>query len=167
MYYLMKMNKSTKKLKILKTANMKQYMRDYRSSDQGARNQRKAFWTHIGMIFEDQFDIVYNDYLAQTNCECCGVEFDGQNKNLDHDHNNKTSYNIRGIICTQCNHRRKDKLWSNSTGERHIFWNESVKRYDLRIRLGNEFLIQCYHKNLQEAVKIRDKFIDENPWIYT
>ena len=152
----------------IKTENMKKYMFDYRRSDRGSKAEHKARWRFNGMIFDNQFENVYRDYITQTNCECCYRPFDNLNKKtLDHDHNITNKYNIRGIICHSCNHRRIDKEWSNSTGERHIFYNYTGNLYDFKLFVDNEKIVSKYFKTLYDACKYRDKWLKANPWVYT
>lgn len=153
-----------------KTSNMKYYMKQYRQSTKGKSAGTKARWGFVGINFgsKEMFKIVYNDYINQTHCECCYKPFTSLNKKtLDHDHTIKDKYNIRGIICHSCNHRREDKKWSNSTGERHIFRNEKGNLYDFKVFVDNEKIISKYFKTLYDACKYRDKWVNENKWVYT
>ena len=132
------------------------------------RSRKKRCWKNQKMIFEDQFDIVYNDYIKQTNCECCYCEFTEDNKkSLEHDHNNTTSYNIRGIVCNNCNMRREDRKWSTNTGERHIYWCKTNKNYRVDIQFEKKRILNFASTDKNKIVKIRDEFLKKNPWIYT
>jgi len=155
----------------VKTANLRQYMLDYRNSPKGHKANYKARWKYNGMNFgvnDCMFDIVYNEYMAQTHCECCGIPFCNTiGRTLDHDHNIAGEYNIRGVICHSCNHRRYDKEWNNPLNERHIFYNKAGNLYDFKIYVDSEKIVSKYFKTLKEAKDYRDKFLKENPWIYT
>lgn len=155
----------------VKTANMKEYMNKYRKSPTGAKANCKARWKYAKMNFgknDYMFDTIYYQYLAQTHCETCGIPFSDQvSKTLDHDHSIPNEYNIRGIICPCCNHRRYDKEWKNPLNERHIFYNKIGKLYDFKIHVDGEKIVSKYFKTLKEAKEYRDKFIEENPWVYT
>jgi hypothetical protein len=65
-------------------------------------------WRSRGVIHDD-FDALYEQYLAATHCEDCGVVFGkcgdgtGTFKCLDHCHETGA---FRGIVCTGCNSRR-------------------------------------------------------------
>ena len=156
-----------------KTKDRPAYMRKYRQSFSGRKKQQKAYWKFMGINFGKKnymFPIIYQDYLNETNGECCAKPFENdQEKCLDHDHSiaMKNVYNVRGIICAGCNQRRRDKFFSNSTGEKFIYWNKTSKIYDLRITVCYELIVQKYFKSLYDAIEFRDKFINENPWIYT
>lgn len=169
MFYYMERPPDWKK----KTKDKPAYMRAYRASENGRKIQQKAYWKYMGINFgkkDYMFPIIYKDYLNQTNCECCYKEFENdQEKCLDHDHSEamKNTYNVRGIICAGCNQRRRDKYWSNSTGEKFIYWNKTSKIYDLRITVCYELIVQKYFKSLYDAIEFRDKYVNENPWIYT
>ena len=157
----------------MKTKDKSAYMKKYRQSANGRKRQTKAYWRSHGLNFgknDYMFDIVYSDYLNQTHCECCGKPFaSDQEKCLDHDHSDfmKDVYNIRGIICAGCNQRRRDKFFSNSTGEKFIYYNKSVNFYDVRITVEYSLICQKYFKSLYDAIAYRDKFVNDNPWIYT
>jgi hypothetical protein len=157
----------------MKTKDKPAYMKAYRQSERGKMIQHKAYWKYMGINFgkkDYMFPIIYKDYLNQTNCECCYKEFvNDQEKCLDHDHSEsmKNVYNVRGIICAGCNQRRRDKYYSNSSGEKFIYWNKASKIYDLRIIVCYELIVQKYFKSLYDAIEFRDKYISENPWIYT
>jgi len=155
----------------VKTLNLRKYMYDYRHSVKGHKTNYKARWKYNNMNFGENdymFDIVYNEYMAQTHCECCGIPFSlTSGKSLDHDHNIKDKYNIRGVVCCSCNHRRYDKEWNNPLNERHIFYNKAGNLYDFKIHVDGERVVSKYFKTLKEAKDYRDKFIQENQWIYT
>ena len=124
-------------------------------------------WKRSGIIFEDQFENIYEEYEKQTNCECCWKPFkDNKEKQLDHDHNNTTSYNVRGIVCNSCNQRREDRKWTSNTGERHIYWCNNGT-HQIKIEVCKERVICKYAKYLEDAIKIRDEFLKKNPWIHT
>ena len=136
--------------------------------DRFKKSNHKTNWKISGIIFEDQFENVYNDYIKQTNCECCWKPFkDSKDKQLDHDHNNTTSYNVRGIVCNSCNQRRYDRKWISNTGERHIYWIIAWNGYNFKIEVCKEKIVCKYFNNLNDAIIFRDEFIKNNTWIYT
>ena len=60
-------------------------------------------WKSMGIIDCD-FDLLYEEYLKETNCWICGVEFSKSNhKCLDHNHDIKDDDNVRYICCRTCN----------------------------------------------------------------
>jgi len=134
------------------------------------RSRKKENWKRNGIIFEDQFENVFNDYIKQTNCECCYKPFlKGSNKCIDHDHNNTTSYNVRGIVCKSCNQRREDTKWNSNTGERHIgrIIQKNLVYFQIQITVDNKQIFSKQIRALEDAIKIRDEFLKKNPWIYT
>ena len=127
-------------------------------------------WKHRGIIFENMLDIIYNDYIKQTECECCGKPFfNNKDKQLDHDHNINDRYNIRGIICQGCNLRRYDKKWTTNTNERHIctYKIRGVVYYELCIFFDKKIILRKHSQMINDLIPMRNQFIIENPWIYT
>ena len=68
----------------------------------------KKDWKKYGIIATD-YDLIYRVYMATDKCEFCLEPFkDSRDRHLDHNHSILDSYNIRGILCRQCN--LNDKL---------------------------------------------------------
>lgn len=67
-----------------------------------------ANWKQYGIIC-DEWEVIYRIYMDTTNCDFCQEPFkNSKDRCLDHDHSITDSFNIRGILCRQCNF--KDKL---------------------------------------------------------
>ena len=65
-------------------------------------------WKGKGIIAND-YDLIYRIYMATNKCDFCLEPFkDSRDRCLDHNHSILDSYNIRGILCQQCN--LNDKL---------------------------------------------------------
>ena len=71
----------------------------YKTTENGKKSYRISNWKYAGIKDED-FDSLYDYYLAETNCWICGHDFSKYNKSLDHDH--ETS-EVRYICCNKCN----------------------------------------------------------------
>jgi hypothetical protein len=86
--------------------------------------QQKTIWKYSGMKFnDDEFEYWYNKYIYATHCsiEKCKKPFKStQVREMDHNHD---TGEIRDIICTSCNQRRKDKkmLKNNTSGYTGIY----------------------------------------------
>ena len=85
----------------------KEYMYNFRRSEEGLRSARITKWKQFGVI-SDNFDELYNIWKTATNCADCDVELVEGNKGcnrkcLDHDH---TTGLFRDIVCTKCNQMR-------------------------------------------------------------
>jgi len=149
--------------------NQRKRNKTYREKhpDRNKKHYDKSNWKRSGIIFEDQFENVYADYEKQTNCESCWKTFkDSKDKQLDHDHNNTTTYNVRGIVCNSCNQRRYDRKWTSNTGERHIYLCVH-KMFNFKIEVCKEKIVNKYFNNLNDAIIFRDEFLKNNTWIYT
>jgi hypothetical protein len=66
-------------------------------------------WRKAGVVCDD-FEGLYDQYLAATNCADCGVEFEGEigdglgrYRCLDHCHDTGA---FRDVVCVGCNNRR-------------------------------------------------------------
>ena len=136
------------------------------------KSKSKAKWKSRGIIFRDggHFNYVYYEYIHATNCELCNKLFPNSiNRHLDHNH--KTG-EVRNIVCSKCNQNKKDNKFCSNTGERFISKckNKEYKTgYGFQIRIyrnGNAILNKA-RTTLEEAILIRDKFIEEHPEIFS
>ena len=56
------------------------------------------------IIICDDYNLIYRIYVDTNKCEFCQTEFkNSYDRCLDHNHSILDSYNIRGILCRQCN----------------------------------------------------------------
>jgi len=65
-----------------------------------------AKWKIRGII-DDDYDLLYDVFIKETNCWICGKEFNKDNgmdkRCLDHDHDITDDGNVRYILCGYCN----------------------------------------------------------------
>ncbi len=84
--------------------------RKYYQSPEGKKANRINTWKYRGIISKD-YNAMYEEYLAQTNCEFCNVELIEGTKGgcrmkcLDHDHQTGL---FRNILCSYCNIKREN-----------------------------------------------------------
>jgi len=146
---------------------------EYKLTPNGKKRQKLANWRSGGMRFGKKnymFDIIYEDFIKQTHCECCGKPFSTEmDKTLDHDHNTDEDYNIRGIICRSCNLRREDLNINNNTGIRNVYkiYNYGYPVYYVWFNVCNETVYMNTFNNLDDAILCRNNYVKMNPWVYT
>ena len=102
---------------------------------------------------------------------CNKLFLNTRDRQLDHNH---ITGEIRNIVCCKCNLRRKDNKirCDNNTGEDYInkHRNKQYKTgycFRFRIRRDKKTIISTSRKTLEEAIIVRDKFIKNNPEIFT
>lgn len=84
------------------------YQKEYRKTPNGIKSQMISNWKQRG-IKSDNYDMLYNNYLSETHCDLCRVEFGkmgdgtGTFKCCDHDHDTGL---FRNFLCNICNIRR-------------------------------------------------------------
>ena len=60
-------------------------------------------WKKYGIICDD-YQLIYGIYMDTNNCDFCHKIFKNSlDRHLDHNHSITESYNIRGILCRECN----------------------------------------------------------------
>jgi hypothetical protein len=77
------------------------------SSEEFKRRNRINNWKRSDV--KGDLEALYDRWLNETNCEVCGVSFEGIKKCLDHDH--KTG-EFRFILCVSCNNH---DFWKKKT----------------------------------------------------
>ena len=125
-------------------------------------------WKKRGVIFDGSFDKIYDIYIHASNCDKCGKKFkDSRDRCLDHDHLITDKFNIRDVLCQNCNTKVLQKC-NNNTGHSHIFKikSKSYKQgfcFKTLIERDGNVVIHKKRKTLEKAIECRDKFIKENP----
>ena len=133
-------------------------------------------WDKTGVIFENEEhrQEIYKRYIYSKYCELCGKEYKNSlDRKIEHEHD-PTKPNFRNICCHKCNMQKKDvKIQSdNKTGEKFISKCKDKEYaqgfcYKIKIRRDGKNVLCTARKTLEEAVICRDKFIKENPEIYS
>lgn len=88
---------------------MKEYFKEHSKTPQWIKSNLISTWKFRGLVCDD-YDDLYDKYLASTNCEECAVEYgefgcgEGTWKCMDHDH---VTGEFRNFICCKCNLKRK------------------------------------------------------------
>ena len=84
------------------------------------KSDKKAKWRYRGLILtsQEEFDEIYERYMASTNCELCDEPYKSTlDRHMDHCHyiDNKWGW-FRNVICNSCNQLRSDnKIRSTNT----------------------------------------------------
>jgi hypothetical protein len=64
------------------------------------KSQMIHTWKRSGIIHDD-FDTLFEEYIATTACQHCGKDFTStRDRHIDHDHN---TGQVRLIVCQKCN----------------------------------------------------------------
>ena len=97
-------NENREKLKLQRqiwTANNKEKVKLQRQTNRlnNLKKNKIREWKGKGMIDTD-WDLVYEMFMAQTNCWICDKLFKGSDKCLDHDHE---TGELRYVVCRYCN----------------------------------------------------------------
>jgi len=77
----------------------------------------KCSWKNGGLIItEEEFELIYNEYIYATNCDLCNKEFKTR-KDRHMEHNHQTG-EFRNIVCSSCNQKKTDvkKRTDNTSG---------------------------------------------------
>ena len=127
----------------------------------------KSSWKKRGMIFNDNFDNIYEEYIYCRNCDLCNKEFkSSQERHLDHDH--KTG-DVRNIVCNSCNGKRKDnKIFSTNTSNHKLISKIPCKtykqghRWQFQVTINGKTKVIKSSVNLDFLIKFRDNWIKEN-----
>ena len=125
--------------------SMPEYMRNYRATPKGKKQDRISQWKFQGLIGD--YDKIYDKYLNTDKCEKCDITLEGRGNNkkcMDHNH---ITGEFRFILCSRCNMKsqttkvpgrsvgitfvKKKKLWkyrkmSNGITHQKMFKNKQV-----------------------------------------
>lgn len=136
------------------------------------KTKTKYQWKKQGIIFDEighTFAWWYETYIYATHCSCCNKKFNNsRDRQLEHNHNIKDAFNVRGIVCNGCNHITKDvKIQSNNkSGEKYIYFDKSRNKWAVRIN-REDCKFHKYCKSKEEAIIERNKFINDDPNFYS
>ena len=125
-------------------------------------------WNKIGIIFMGLEDQIYDIYIHSSHCDRCKKKFkDSLDRCLDHDHDITDDFNVRGIVCRNCNSINQ-QIWNNNTGEPYICKAKDKNyaqrfSYQITIIRDGKYVLSKKRKTLEEAIELRNKFIAENP----
>ena len=129
----------------------------------------KTKWKSRGVIFDGLFDEIYDIYIHCSECDKCKKKFkNSKDRQLDHDHLIIDEFNVRAILCNNCNSKNFQVSKSTNTGQDYIF---KIKRkgykqgfcYRIQREWNCKYVLETHRKTLEEAIECRDKFIAENP----
>ena len=128
-------------------------------------------WKRNGLIeTNEMIEEIYIRCIWASHCELCGNAFtNSKDRQMDHDH---STGKFRNIVCQKCNLGKSDKKFNNNTGERYISKciSKSCKQgfyFEIKIERNGKRVLSTKRKTLEEAIEVRDKFIEEHPDILT
>ena len=113
---------------------------------------------------------IYEGLIRASNCELCGNPFkNSRDRHMDHCH---TTGKFRNIVCRKCNFRKSDVKFNTNTGKRYISKckHKGYKQgfyFQIQIYRNGKYVLNKTAKTLEEAIEVRDKFIAENPDLFT
>ena len=126
------------------------------------------YWKNYGIIFVGLFEEIYDIYIHSSHCDKCKNKFKhSRDRQLDHDHLITDDFNVRGIICNNCNHKNYQS-WVNNTGKQYICKIKDKKYtqgfcFQIQIQRNGKRVITRKRKTLEEAVECRNKCVADNP----
>ena len=131
------------------------------------KSSTKSNWRKRGMIFNDNFDDIYQKYIYCRNCDLCNKEFKiSLDRHLDHCHE---TGEIRNIVCRSCNCKRKDvKIQKNNNSGHKLICKDYNKIYKKGFIWSFQVNINGKRKAIKKSididflVKYRDNWIKEN-----
>ena len=128
-------------------------------------------WKYKGLKETDETILeIYEGYIRASNCELCGNAFkSSRDRQMEHCH---TTGKFRNIVCNRCNQCKSDNKCYSNTGHRYIskVKNKTYKQgfcYKIIIRRNQKRVLYKSVKTLEEAIEIRDKFLEEHPNLFT
>tara|TARA_R110002074_G_C11974854_1_gene611143 strand:+ start:43 stop:489 length:447 start_codon:yes stop_codon:yes gene_type:complete len=134
----------------------------YYESDKGKKTERKKWWKRRGVVFDNDFEEIYDRYINSSQCELCNKVYkNSQDKCLDHCH---TTGKFRNVVCRPCNVIRDVKIRvDNKLKEKNINYVKKYNRYRIRIERNKKTILSTSRTTLEDAIKCRDEFIKNNP----
>ncbi len=101
--YYLKNKEQLKKYHNKNKNKKKEYDKQQATTEKRKSQKRIAQWKYRGILCFD-YKLLNDLYLSVNKCEFCGCEFKKNNKkSLDHDHSITDKFNIRGVLCFNCN----------------------------------------------------------------
>tara|TARA_R110002126_G_scaffold284696_2_gene434566 strand:+ start:53 stop:502 length:450 start_codon:yes stop_codon:yes gene_type:complete len=128
----------------------------------------KLNWKNRGIIFAERFNEIYDRYIYSSHCDKCNKKFKKSlDRCLDHDHLITDNFNIRAVLCRNCNTKNNQK-WNTNTGQKHIYKVKSKKYtqgfcFRIQIKRNGKYVINTQRTTLELAVELRNKFVADNP----
>ena len=130
--------------------------RIYNQTPAGKKSQRISRWKSMGIISDD-YDALYERFMATTHCEKCSVLLTGADpftrttKSVDHDHDIKDRENVRGILCHACN--SNDKC-NNTSGVPNVSYDKMQDRWEYQ-KMVNRVTHRKYFKTKADAIRYK------------
>jgi len=128
-------------------------------------------WKKNGLKEDEETILeIYEGYIRASNCELCGNPFkSSRDRQMDHCH---VTGKFRNIVCKNCNNRKSDKKINSNTSERYIYKVKDKRYkqgffYQIRIYRNGKWILDKSTQTLQEAIEVRDKFLEENSDLFT
>jgi len=120
------------------------YRRKYWKSYKGRMIQARSRWKRRGVLINTSFEDFYKMYTDKKFCDSCSRELTTYpeprtiySKVLDHCH---VSGEIRGIICHQCNSKKKRQIIGNPEWTAFLFYGAMQFDFPLKNPLRAPFL---------------------------
>ena len=134
----------------------------YYESDKGKKSERKKWWKRRGVVFDNDFEEIYDRYINSSQCELCNKVYKNSlDKCLDHCH---TTGKFRNVVCQNCNKIRDVKIRvDNKLKEKNINYVKKYNRYRIRIERNKKTILNTVRTTLEDAIKCRDEFMRDNP----
>ena len=132
------------------------------------KTNSKYIWCKRGIIFNNRFDEIYNRYIYSSQCEKCQTPYkNSKDRQLDHDHLITDNFNVRAVLCKNCNCRKLRQSWTNNTNKQYITkeWKKRDNKYVYRLQIQRygKYVLKATRTTLEKAIEVRDKFILDNP----
>lgn len=123
------------------------------------KSDTKAKWRYRGLILtnQEEFDEIYERYMASTNCELCNKPYkSNRDRHMDHIHyiDNKWGW-FRNVICNSCNQLRSDnKIPSTNTSGYIGICKDIDKEYKQGFRWRFRAVINGENKQIKTSINL-------------